>query len=116
MRHKGAQLTNDRKHRSTDFSNLNERLSARLNGEKYIGEIRTLMGKTWREKMVERTEKARHTGRTLSPKFISPTDNPPRTMVKCSHERKVRSLAKATLGSTLTGRAIRFAAVLWRRG
>lgn len=36
--------------------------------------------------------------------------------MKWSHERKVRSFAKETFGSTFTGRAIRFAAVLWRRG
>ena len=54
--------------------------------------------------------------RTLSPKFNRPTASPPRTTVKCSHERNVRSLAKATLGSTRTGNAMRFAAVRWRRG
>ncbi len=54
--------------------------------------------------------------RTLSPKFRSPTAKPPSTTVKCSHERNVRSLANATLGSTLTGRAMRFAAVRWRSG
>lgn len=32
---------------------------------------------------------------------------PPRITVKFSHERKVRSLAKNTLGSTRVGRAIR---------
>jgi len=32
---------------------------------------------------------------------------PPRTTVKLSQERKVRSLAKKTLGSTRTGRAMR---------
>jgi hypothetical protein len=43
----------------------------------------------------------------LSPKFRSPTARPPRMTVKLSHERKVRSLAKKTLGSTRVGRAIR---------
>lgn len=32
---------------------------------------------------------------------------PPRMTVKLSHERKVRSLAKKTLGSTRVGRAMR---------
>lgn len=54
--------------------------------------------------------------RTLSPKFNRPTARPPRTTVKCSHERNVRSLAKETLGSTRTGRAIRFEAVLCNSG
>ena len=44
---------------------------------------------------------------TLSPKFKSPMARPPRIMVKLSQERKVRSLAKNTLGSTRVGRAIR---------
>ena len=52
----------------------------------------------------------------MSPKLRRPTASPPRTTVKCSHERKVRSFANATLGSTLTGRAMRLAAVRWRRG
>lgn len=43
----------------------------------------------------------------LSPKFRSPTASPPSRTVKLSHERKVRSLAKKTLGSTRVGRAIR---------
>jgi hypothetical protein len=43
---------------------------------------------------------------TRSPKFKSPTARPPRMTVKLSHERKVRSLAKKTLGSTRVGRAI----------
>lgn len=42
-----------------------------------------------------------------SPKFRSPTAKPPRMTVKFSHERKVRSFAKKTLGSTRVGRAIR---------
>jgi hypothetical protein len=45
---------------------------------------------------------------TRSPKFSKPTARPPRMTVKLSHERKVRSLAKKTLGSTRVGRAIRF--------
>ncbi len=40
----------------------------------------------------------------------------PTPTVKCSHDKNVRSLANATLGSTRTGSAIRFAAVRWRRG
>jgi len=44
---------------------------------------------------------------TLSPKLSRPTARPPRMMVKLSHDRKVRSLAKKTLGSTRVGRAIR---------
>lgn len=42
-----------------------------------------------------------------SPKFSRPTARPPRMTVKFSHERKVRSLAKKTFGSTRVGRAIR---------
>jgi hypothetical protein len=42
-----------------------------------------------------------------SPKLRRPTARPPRMMVKLSHERKVRSLAKKTLGSTRVGRAMR---------
>ena len=49
---------------------------------------------------------------TLSPKLRSPTARPPRITVKLSHERKVRSLAKKTLGSTRVGRAIRLPATL----
>lgn len=41
-----------------------------------------------------------------SPKLSRPTANPPRMTVKLSQERKVRSLAKKTLGSTRVGRAI----------
>ncbi len=44
----------------------------------------------------------------LSLKFNSPTARPPSSTVKLSHERKVRSLAKKTLGSTRVGRAMRF--------
>jgi len=36
--------------------------------------------------------------------------------VKFSHDRKVRSLAKKTLGSTRVGRAIRLPGAVWRRG
>jgi hypothetical protein len=53
---------------------------------------------------------------TLSPKFNKPTASPPRTTVKCNHERNVRSLAKETFGSTRMGRAIRFDAVLCNNG
>lgn len=53
---------------------------------------------------------------TLSPKFNKPTARPPRTTVKCNHDKKVRSFAKETLGSTRTGRAMRFVAVRWSKG
>ena len=42
-----------------------------------------------------------------SPKLSRPTAKPPRMTVKLSQERKVRSLAKKTLGSTRVGRAMR---------
>ena len=42
-----------------------------------------------------------------SPKFSMPIARAPRITVKLSHERKVRSLAKKTLGSTRVGRAMR---------
>jgi hypothetical protein len=42
-----------------------------------------------------------------SPKFSMPTARAPRITVKLSHDRKVRSLAKKTLGSTRVGRAMR---------
>ena len=45
---------------------------------------------------------------TRSPKFKRPMARPPRRTVKLSQERKVRSLAKKTLGSTRVGRAMRF--------
>ena len=45
---------------------------------------------------------------TRSPKFRRPMARPPRITVKLSQERKVRSLAKKTLGSTRVGRAILF--------
>jgi hypothetical protein len=44
---------------------------------------------------------------TRSPKLSRPTARPPRMTVKLSQERKVRSLAKKTLGSTRVGRAMR---------
>jgi hypothetical protein len=44
---------------------------------------------------------------TRSPKLSRPMARPPRRTVKLSHERKVRSLAKKTLGSTRVGSAIR---------
>lgn len=47
----------------------------------------------------------------LSPKFSMPIARAPRITVKLSHERKVRSLAKKTLGSTRVGRAIRLPVV-----
>lgn len=46
----------------------------------------------------------------LSPKLRRPTASPPRMTVKLSHERKVRSFAKKTLGSTRVGRAMRLPA------
>lgn len=52
----------------------------------------------------------------LSPKFRSPTASPPRTTVKWSQERNVRSFANATFGSTRTGSAMRLFAVRWRSG
>jgi hypothetical protein len=42
-----------------------------------------------------------------SPKFSMPIASAPNMTVKLSHERKVRSLAKKTLGSTRVGNAIR---------
>ncbi len=42
-----------------------------------------------------------------SPKFSRPTPRPPRMTLKFSQERKVRSLAKNTLGSMRVGRAMR---------
>lgn len=42
-----------------------------------------------------------------SPKLSIPMARAPRITVKLSHERKVRSLAKKTLGSTRVGRAMR---------
>ena len=41
-----------------------------------------------------------------SPKLSMPTARAPRMTVKFIHERKVRSLAKKTLGSTRVGNAI----------
>lgn len=43
----------------------------------------------------------------LSPKFSMPIARAPRMTVKFSHDKKVRSLAKKTLGSTRVGSAIR---------
>jgi len=53
---------------------------------------------------------------TRSPKFKRPMAKDPKRTVKLSQERKVRSLAKKTLGSTRTGRAIRFPGVVCNRG
>ena len=51
------------------------------------------------------------------PKFRSPIERPDRIIVKFSQERKVRSLAKNTLGSMRVGREIRFVVVVGgRRG
>lgn len=44
----------------------------------------------------------------LSPKFNRPMARVPKITVKLSQDKKVRSLAKKTLGSTRTGSAIRF--------
>ena len=44
----------------------------------------------------------------VSPKFNIPIARAPRITVKLSQERKVRSLAKNTLGSTRVGSAMRF--------
>ena len=44
---------------------------------------------------------------TLSPKFSMPMARAPRMTVKLSHDRKVRSFAKKTLGSTRVGKAMR---------
>lgn len=46
----------------------------------------------------------------LSPKFSMPMASAPITTPKLSHERKVRSFAKKTFGSTRVGRAIRLPA------
>lgn len=43
-------------------------------------------------------------------------ERPPRMTVKFSQERKVRSLAKKTLGSTRVGRAMRLVEGVVRRG
>lgn len=43
---------------------------------------------------------------TRSPKLSRPIARPPRMIVKLSHERNVRSLAKKTFGSTRVGSAI----------
>ena len=44
---------------------------------------------------------------TRSPKLRRPMARPPRMAVKLSQDRKVRSLAKKTLGSMRVGRAMR---------
>lgn len=44
---------------------------------------------------------------TESPKFNNPTPKEPKITVKFNHDKKVRSLAKKTLGSTRAGNAIR---------
>lgn len=51
-----------------------------------------------------------------SPKLSMPTARAPRMTVKFSQERKVRSFAKNTLGSTRVGSAMRFPGAVWRRG
>lgn len=47
---------------------------------------------------------------TRSPKLSMPMARAPRMTVKLSHDRKVRSLAKKTFGSTRVGRAMRLPA------
>lgn len=42
----------------------------------------------------------------LSPKFNKPTPREPKITVKLSHDKKVRSLAKNTFGSTRASKAI----------
>lgn len=84
--------------------------------------IRILFARQWYVKsayaivaiatMVKRTADVRP---MLSPKLRSPTASPPRRTVKLSHERKVRSLAKKTFGSTRVGRAMRFPAKVHKR-
>lgn len=49
-----------------------------------------------------------------SPKLSMPMARAPRMTVKLSHDRKVRSLAKKTLGSTRVGRAMRLPVFLSR--
>lgn len=44
---------------------------------------------------------------TRSPKLSIPIARAPRMTVKLSHDKKVRSFAKKTLGSTRVGRAMR---------
>jgi len=46
-----------------------------------------------------------------SPKLSIPIASAPRTTVKLSHDRNVRSLAKKTFGSTRVGSAMRFPAI-----
>lgn len=53
---------------------------------------------------------------TRSPKLSRPAARADSVTVKLSQERNVRSLAKKTLGSTRTGRAIRLPAERCRRG
>lgn len=51
-----------------------------------------------------------------SPKFSMPMARAPRTTVKLSHDRNVRSLAKKTFGSTRVGRAMRLPGAVCRSG
>ena len=87
--------TDDREHRRTYLPNL-------------------------RSKSRDVRERPEHSGKegtqTLSPKLRRPTARPPSTTVKWSHDKNVRSLAKETFGSTLTGSAMRLAAVRCRSG
>lgn len=53
---------------------------------------------------------------TLSPKLRRPMAKPPRITVKLRYDKKVRSFAKKTFGSTRVGIAIRFPGPDWRRG
>lgn len=52
----------------------------------------------------------------LSPKFNKPTASDPKITVKLSHDKKVLSLAKKTLGSTLVGKAILLPGAFCKRG
>lgn len=53
---------------------------------------------------------------TLSPKLRRPMAKPPRMTVKLRYDKKVRSFAKKTFGSTRVGIAMRFPGADWRRG
>lgn len=53
---------------------------------------------------------------TLSPKLRRPMAKPPKMTVKLRYDKKVRSLAKKTFGSTRVGIAMRFPGADWRSG
>jgi len=76
--------------------------------------IRILLARQWKVKraysiaiMATRVKRPAEILPTPSPKLSRPMARPPRMTVKLSQERKVRSLAKKTLGSTRVGRAMR---------